>query len=282
MIALRDFVPPIVHKVRNRLRARRLPAEEEVFADYESAARHCTADGWNDRDFASVVVRDAMQLRDRAIARPAQLPILELRAIAAIGWVLSDRVERARLRVVDFGGSAGWNYFVAKALFDRPQLEWTVVETEALVAASAPLSNDELRFVNDVAAIQQEVDLVFSVGALQYHPRPLDALRALIALDPSYIVLFRTAMIDANESFCAVQCASLSRHLKGELPMDVADVEMRYPVTFVPRAAVREALWARYDIIAEIDEGVLNPVGPRGVHGYGVLCKRRFEARLRR
>ncbi len=273
MITIRDFIPPIARRIRERLRGgppQRL--EDRRFADYESAAAE-SGEGWNDADLARWVVRDALAVRESASKRPAEVQILELRTIAAIAWVLTQRLDPGRLSVLDFGGSAGHNYFSVKALFPTVPLHWQIVETEAMVLATAALASDELLFGNMIAVTTP--DVVFSTGAIQYHPHPLELLRQLTGLKAQYIALFRTAMSDQHDTFCAIQRTTLGQHLRKISVAPDEDFEMLYPVTFVPRDGVRAVLGVDYEIVSEFDEGVMYRVGPAAVHGYGMLCRRR-------
>jgi putative methyltransferase (TIGR04325 family) len=276
MITVRDFIPPVAGKLRDKFRSRTpLPVEDETFSDYQTAASRCGG-GWDDGELARWIARDAGLIRQRAFAEPAVLPVLEMRAVASIGWIVANRPPRERLTVLDFGGSAGFNYFAVKSLFRDQRFDWCVVETKATVAASAFLSDDELRFAEDIDAAARP-DLVLSSGALQYHPRPLLLLERLIALGAPYLVLFRTTMSDGSDTFYAVQRASLAQHLHAGFPEEAADVAVHYPITFVPRAEVRRLLERDYRIVAEMDEGVLNRIGTRAVHGYGMFCTRRRQ-----
>jgi putative methyltransferase (TIGR04325 family) len=277
-ISVRDFVPPIVARIARRFRPKApLSVEDRVFPDYESAAAHCVQ-GWHDRELAAEIVDDAIAGRTSADDLPAVLDPIELRAAAAIGWALHDRGPSAeRLTVLDFGGSAGFNYFAVKALFPRQSFRWHVVETPVMSAAAAPLAGEELQFVADLSAAPPP-DVIFSCGVLQYLPRPLETIDRLLELRARYLALFRTTMTDTGETICAVQQALRSRHLHFAAAAAGNDVKVRYPVTFVPREVIRERLSRSYDVVVEIDEGVLNRVGSRAIHGYAMLGKRREGA----
>jgi putative methyltransferase (TIGR04325 family) len=277
MITLGDFVPPVVRKIARRLRRPPAPpVEQRVFPDYESAVLHCGG-GWDDDHLARRVVDDAARMRANTLLVPPRIPVLELRPLAAIAWMLAERprpeLTGQELTVVDFGGSAGHNYFAAKALFPALRFRWVVVETAAMAKAASLFANDELSFVTGVASVPAP-DLVFSSGAVQYHPRPLDLMRQLLALRAPFIALFRTAMAGGGESFSAVQRASLAVLLRETPVAPEEDVDLLYPVTFAPRGAYRDAFAGNYQIAAELDEGVMYRVGGATVHGYGILARR--------
>jgi len=245
----------------------------ETFPDYATTVRLC-ASGWDSGLLADLIVADARVMRQK----PAVTPV-ELRAINAVGWALAESELRGAkvFNVIDFGGSAGFNYFASVAAFRSVSFRWAVVETPALVERArrdvgGPFLTFHATHQEAVAAMGQP-HLIFSAGALQYHPEPLAALQELVELNAPSLVLFRTALSDSSNAVYAIQEAMLSQHLHSALT-ETCDSLVRYPVTFVPRSAVRDVLASSYEIVAEIDEGVLNPL-PTPMHGYAFFCRRR-------
>jgi len=275
MIRIQDFVPPIVQKIRHRLKRQRTPVilRNETFPDYATAQGLCSG-GWDSGALAEFIVADARMLQQKPVVTP-----VELRAMNAAGWALAESKLRDAnaLNVIDFGGSAGFNYFASAAAFRSVLFHWAVVETPAMAErAGLDIAGPYLTFhtaLHEAAVAIAEPHLVFSCGASQYHPQPLTALGELIQLNAPAIVLFRTALNDSSNTVWAIQEAMLSQHLHSPIP-ETQDILIRYPVTFVPRSAVRDILTASYEIVAEIDEGVLNPL-PTPMHGYAFFCRRR-------
>lgn len=278
MIRLYDLVPPIVHKVSDRLRRRAAGGDavgSKTFPDFAAAAAMCSG-GWNDDSLTETIVADAKLARDRAVVTP-----LELRAIQAVAWALADGAGvSGSLRVVEFGGSAGFNYSPMQAFFPSVDIRWAIVETPAMVRSAAQeLAGVNLSFMTSLKEAAGTIavpDLVFSCGVLQYLPDPLSTLRDLIALEAPRLVLFRTALNGGDAPVYAVQEAVLSQHLVSRKVIGDIDRQVRYPVTFAPRAAFRDVLRGAYDIVAEVDEGVLNPL-PSPMHGFAFFCRRRVD-----
>ncbi|SHJ94860.1 putative methyltransferase, LIC12133 family [Bradyrhizobium lablabi] len=91
----------------------------------------------------------------------------------------SDWPEMAGVStVLDFGGGCGVHYKQARS----PIVRWAVVETPLMVQRASELATDRLRFftsVRDAANWLGSVDVMHSMGALQYVPDPARTLNAL-------------------------------------------------------------------------------------------------------
>ena len=143
-----------------------------------------------------------------------------------------------------------------------------------MVRAASVMTNDELQFVTELESVTAP-DLVFSSGAIQYHPQPVELLRRLLATRAAFLAIFRTAMTEDGQEFSAVQRASLRAHLPMTQLPDDEESEVLYPLTFAPRAMYSEVLTATHELLAEIDEGVMYQLGGVSVRGYGMLARRR-------
>lgn len=98
-------------------------------------------------------------------------------------------------RIVDFGGGAGIDYVLLRALIrSRPfTLDYTVVERPIMCELARVLHRSpEIRFVSALDAVREKPDVVYTSAALAYVEPWRDVLSQLMALRPTYIVLANT------------------------------------------------------------------------------------------
>jgi putative methyltransferase (TIGR04325 family) len=181
------------------------------------------------------------------------------------------------LRVLDFGGAGGNHYSIARtALGADRDIRWNVVETEPMVrAANRKLAGSGLKFFDNIAGAASdldEIDLVFTSGALQYTPDPLMFLSMLLDLKARYLFITRTALNTVDKKAITLQRSRLSDNGPGSLPARFVDHEVEYPITFVGKATVEHLIRERYSIRYSIEEGqAYRRLGPQ-FNMYGYFC----------
>lgn len=207
-----------------------------------------SCDGYESGRLVEVVFRKTLALRDSLDS----LPTLEanlLRPLTALSLV-----GKSGIRVLDFGGACGAHFFVAHKLSPL-ELEWRVVETPAMAERARRLESESLRFFDLVEKASEGFlpDLVFSSGALQYTPEPLDYLRRLAGVGAPLLFLTRLELSESSGEV-KVQSSMLSANGPGRMPEGVQDCEVRYPVNVVSRRKFEDVLAESYRVAARVGE----------------------------
>lgn len=260
---IRDILPPIL------VRALRGSGRIPTFPTYAAALQQCGS-GYQETSLAKVVVDKNIRLQGALAASPTKaFDYSAMRTLAALGLAANASV----LRVLDFGGGGGSHYLIAKAVFgDKIDLRWNVVETETMVAEGKRLEDGQLKFFRSVdAAVKDlgQVDLVFSSGALQYTPDPIQCLEALLSVGASHLFITRTALSESGQKII-IQQSMLSTNGPGPLPDGVQDKSLSYPATFVSKDAFEAAIKKCYDIKTLFtEERDAYKAGLDSIHMYG-------------
>lgn len=184
--------------------------------------------GYEAERLVDVVVRKTVAVTDLAAAGAPEIRLATVAALAVAG---DDRV-------LDFGGAAGLHYRIACDAFPNRQFRWAVVETPLMVSKARRLEDKGLRFFTTVMEAREwlgGVDLLHSVGALQYTSEPEQTLAELVGIGAP---LMLWAKLDLGETCETVmQRSLLSENGPGrELPTGVEDAEVFYPLTRMRRA----------------------------------------------
>jgi putative methyltransferase (TIGR04325 family) len=193
---------------------------------------------------ASRKVRDGLAAYERDSVLMDQIeyafPVVATLATAAVG-------RGGALAVLDYGGALGSSYRECKAFLGSAvsPLRWFIVEQEGFVRVGrSEFETDELRFAESVgaaaaAASTQRFDVALFSSVLQYLPDPAQALREVLELAPSYVVIDRTIMSDCRVNVARVQ--SVPKHIYGA----------SYPVWILSRSQLISQLSASYELVSE-------------------------------
>ena len=146
---------------------------DRVFYSFAEASDACGMT-YNDDTLARVVVEKTKVLQLNARSEYFETDLGSLRTLAALG-VLQSSAADGVLRVLDFGGAAGYHYLVARALLPQSLiLDWRVVETPALVAAAQELRDGQVSFYSSIeeaaSSWTEPPHLTFASGVLQCVP----------------------------------------------------------------------------------------------------------------
>lgn len=174
----------------------------------------------------TAALRDAARI-DEVVAGETLLPTL-------LGVETSKGVEP--LRVLDFGGAAGFHYFVAKQAHPSYRLRWAVVETHAMAKAAASHANEELQFFADATSALDwlgGLDLFHSNSAIHYVPEPEPMVERLVRLKAPVMLWARIFLGDRREKL--LQKSRLADNGPGPLPPGIRDREVTYPATRLAR-----------------------------------------------
>jgi len=125
--------------------------------------------------------------------------------------------------VLDFGGGAGLHYKEA----NLPNARWAVVETKAMVDRAMEIATDSLHFfpsVKEAVDWLGSVDLMYSDGAIQYTPDPMQVVRELCSVGAQKLIWRRVFF--SKTPRVEIQSSYLGDNGPGTI--DVAEKTVRY------------------------------------------------------
>lgn len=268
--AISEWVPPAALRLLRRTRT-----DTRVFNSYADALQVCGA-GYEDDIIAEVVVTKTEVIRAEIEKGHADLDLGAFRTLIALGFAGREQ----NLRVLDFGGAAGFHYFIARAICESDRtLEWRVVETASMTRAAARIANNELSFFPSISEANDEMqappDLVFASGVLMCVPDPMGTLTELLSLNAARVFITRTGLSPDGITRFIAQKFTLADNGPGPLPAGFVDQEVAYPDTFVPMVDFeRQIVTSGYRIVAKIREDTdVWHAGDLPIHQYGYLCE---------
>ncbi|MEY4488261.1 MAG: hypothetical protein RIQ79_769 [Verrucomicrobiota bacterium] len=180
------------------------------------------------------------------------------------------RVSGGHLRVLDFGGSLGTNYWRHRTFLPRGEnLRWDVIEQAGFVEAGRQhLVDTPLRFYREVreACGGGGYDVLICSCVLQYLERPLEVLAGWRDLGIPYLLLNNLPLLTKGPDRVRVQ------HVPPEI------YAASYPVWFFNRDAFLTRLKTDYEIVKEFDAEAVWPVGSGMLQSTGLLLKRRSSS----
>lgn len=183
------------------------------FGDYSSWAQVSAESGGYDTDvilertkhaLLKVKNGEAVYERDSVIFDKKEYP----HALIAF-LLLSAKLKKGPLNILDFGGSLGSTYYQLKE-FLTPEVcsGWNIVEQEHYVACGkANFENEQLKFYPgiDDCLSEHKIDLVVLSSSVQYLEKPHDFLRELAAHSFDFILFDRTAFHHQHEDRLTLQ-----------------------------------------------------------------------------
>lgn len=203
----------------------------EAYPDYASALQKC-GQGYGDRQLAEITLTKTLAI----LSSDLKVALYPPNADATLTSV--SLIPGREMRVLDFGGSFGPHYFLAKQCLPK-RYRWAVVETEMIASLGAQLASQELQFFTSIEAAHEwlgGIDLAHASGSLQYTPDPKSAFSALVGLRAPYLAVTRTAVALGRECV-TIQTSLLSGNGPvGGLPPGVEDRIVRCPRTFMAKA----------------------------------------------
>ena len=261
---LKQLIPPLLLKVIKRPRRQ--------YKTYAEAAEDCQDNGYQNDDIIKVVFEKNINFK-KHIESNAVFDVKTLRTLIALG--LSK--EGASLNVIDFGGSCGYHFTIAQtALGKGTALKWNVVETTAMVKEAQRISDNNLKFFDNITEAKEDlgsVDLIFTSAALQYCPNPLAALKQLTEMNAKHLFITRTGFSETDNDIFSTQVSYLSTNGPGPLPIGY---KITYPVAFASKSAVENILREKYDIrFTTIEDKSIYKVADKEIDMYGYFCARK-------
>ena len=189
-------------------------------------------------------------------------------------------ITQKHVRVLDFGGGGGTQYFAASNLLSPSRVfHWRVIETAAIVDQSSNLANDHLGFYKSIGEAISDgfsPDLVMASSSLEYTENPKQTLLELINLDADYLYLTRSALSLEPDLITAEQSTRLKDNGPGSLPDEFNDCEINYWIRILPMSLVREELSMKYEILfTSLEAEKIVHIEDFSVNQYGILARRK-------
>ncbi len=270
---LKQLTPPVLVSLVQKLQKPKVT--EPRFSTFEEAALTCQSNAYQNDEIVKVVVQKNALYKEKLNKEPI-FDLGSLRTLIALG---ASRTSN-KLNVIDFGGGGGYHYTLSSIAFgSKNDISWNVVETPAMSKEAKSLENEKLKFfdnITDAKNSSNEVDLVFTSGALQYCPNPLRFLQDLVEVNAPHLFITRTPFLESSKEIITIQASNLSANGPGPLPKGFTDRTITYPITYVSRKAVEELLKTKYDIRFMTDEGEgVFRLGDEEVTMNGYFCVRK-------
>jgi len=119
------------------------------------------------------------------------------------------------IKVLDFGGGTGLQYFSLKNLFLHPEnVKWIVVDSKRLADLSQDLHDENISFSEEI--VDDEVDILFISSTLHYIDSYKKLLTVLLEKRPKFVQLERLHAGSIEKPFVTMQ--------------DVGSFESRTPI----------------------------------------------------
>jgi len=271
---LTDLVPRLTGKVKALTSGK---GKTPQFQSFEAALVACGSGGYQQAEIAEVVLRKTVAYRLRLLAEGH--PCLTANHVRQL-FPLVLAATNGSLSVLDLGGGCGVHYFLAKRIFGMDlRLQWSVVETPAMVEKALSLASDELHFYTDLktaTADNPQFDLAFSSGALQYLPSPYEALEGLMSVRAQHLFLTRLALSPSDQDYVFIHESKLNRHGRGGPLTGVPDIRTRCPTVFASKQKFERLLAGKYEISMELAEAAkAYKFGNLSFNQYGYFCRLR-------
>ena len=110
------------------------------------------------------------------------------RTLKFISFIKRKKIKK----ILDFGGAAGYHYFIAKNILNY-RFKWFVVENKTMVKlCKKKIKYNNLFFNNKL--IKNHADIFFSSCAVNYTHNPIDILNKISKLNLKYLYFTRTPL----------------------------------------------------------------------------------------
>lgn len=156
-------------------------------------------------------------------------------------------------KIIDFGGGAGYHFFVAKIAFPNLNLKWLIVENQIMVKlCNKKIKNKDLFFFDSLNKIKR-ADIFFSSCSINYTPNPIETIKSIIKLKTKYLYFTRTPLAE-NKSFKFKQVSMLSENGPCQIKNEKEKL-VEYENKIISRKSFEEIFKDKFFIIAKyVDE----------------------------
>jgi putative methyltransferase (TIGR04325 family) len=210
-------------------------SNSKKYSSFQDALLDCQNLGYLDSEIANHVKNKTQKLVSESFEN-YELSESDLRIL-----LMAFRAsQRGSLKVLDFGGAAGYHYFLFKKWCTaNTAVEWTVVETKTMVDKCIDLQNSELRFVSNIPTDRKSsFDLILAASSLQYTSDPLAVLTELLQMNSTFFCITKTPMLSSSETLICIQASKLSDHGPGKKFIGGENELVLTPVTFMFKDSV--------------------------------------------
>jgi putative methyltransferase (TIGR04325 family) len=226
------------------------------FESFTAASKQVKGGGYSGADLVSVVREKTERYRDSlASGYPRKLGPGEMSLLAAIALCAPAKRTAAdglpRIRVLDFGGACGRDFFTVNALFGGfLRFEWHVVETPEMASAARSLAGNGLSFYSSlpeaISGFSGRPDLLVSIGTLQYLPQPWETIQGFVDSGASCILLSRLVLNPGPADLFTIQKIRLSENGPGAVPAGFRDSISDVVLTLLSGQALERVLGTKY------------------------------------
>jgi putative methyltransferase (TIGR04325 family) len=125
------------------------------------------------------------------------LKINQIRALHFSWFIKKNNFHK----VLDFGGGAGYHYFLTKNFLENKyNLDWNVVENDTMVNLCIKKINiKKLFYFNNLLKVKKKIDIIFSSCAINYCQCPKKILNDLFNFPCKYYYFTRTHLSEKND-----------------------------------------------------------------------------------
>lgn len=232
-------------------RVLRVKNSNGVFQDYSSALESIHFKGYSDLELIEVVVAKTNLMEEKLVSKDAFV-VFENSNIFRFAPILLAEMSKSTLKVLDFGGAAGYQHCIANTfLGESDKLRWSVVDTAKMVEVASKISRKNRYFFDSIEAaliVEKGFDVSISSSSLQYCDQPLNFLRALVEVKAKYLIIQKTPLLDGKATIVSLQKSRLSDNGPGQMPKEFQDRYITYPITFVPESTFEDIIQMHYQI----------------------------------
>jgi putative methyltransferase (TIGR04325 family) len=217
----------------------------ETYPDYETALKQC-GKAYEDRELAEVTLSKTLSILERDLKVVLYPPNTEA-TLTALSLVAGHEP-----RILDFGGSFGSHFYLAKQCLPK-RYRWAVVETELVASLSTQLANKELQFFTSIEAALGwlgEADLVHASGSLQCTPHPKSALESLVGIRAPVLAITRTAIALGPECITTQKFMLSGYDPISGLPDGIPDRMLTLPRIFMAQQDFMTTLEPFYRVVS--------------------------------
>jgi len=155
------------------------------------------------------------------------------------------------LNIIDFGGSLGSSYFQnVHFLNSLKKINWMVVEQEHFVTCGQnEIANDELQFSYTIeeSFVKDKFDVLLLSGVIQNLEKPYEWIDKFLSYDFEYIIIDRTAFIEAKEDRLTIQ----------HIPESI--YKASYPAWFFNEQTFLDKFMHKYSLLTKFNSGITSP-----------------------
>jgi putative methyltransferase (TIGR04325 family) len=230
---------------------------KSTFEDYSAALNACGDNGYNNSQLIDVVVTKTEVFEDSGKSNPMSTTFQGVNFFRYAPILLTE-MSLSTLKVLDFGGAAGYQHSISNKLLGRDdKLIWSVVDTAKMVEKAAGHRYPNRKFFIGIKeALDSEgcFDIVTSSSSLQYCDDPLKFLRELVEVKAKYLLIQKTPLFNGQGKIVCLQKSRLSDNGPGPLPNSFKDKYIHYPITYVSEKDFEEILSVYYQIRFKVYE----------------------------